>query len=114
MKFLRLVSHDRYLIDRMATQVWELREGRLPKVFKGSYREFVLRRAANAAPGAARQARPPARAQVRLDSRAARKKAESLALVEEAVSRKRRARCSACTAPSSRLARRRPLKKCAS
>jgi len=59
MKFLRLVSHDRYLIDRLVTQVWELREGRLPKVFKGSYREFVLRRAASTAPGAARQTLPP-------------------------------------------------------
>jgi ATP-binding cassette, subfamily F, member 3 len=37
-----LVSHDRYLIDRLATQVWDLRDGRL-EVFKGSYREFLLR-----------------------------------------------------------------------
>ena len=39
-----LVSHDRYLIDRLATQIWELRDGRLC-VFKGSYREFLLRQA---------------------------------------------------------------------
>ncbi len=38
-----LVSHDRYLVDRLATEVWELREGRL-HVFKGGYREFLLRR----------------------------------------------------------------------
>jgi ATP-binding cassette, subfamily F, member 3 len=36
-----LVSHDRYLIDRLATQVWELRDSKLT-AFKGSYREFVL------------------------------------------------------------------------
>jgi len=36
-----LVSHDRYLIDRLATQVWELKEGRL-EIFQGRYREFVL------------------------------------------------------------------------
>ena len=38
-----LVSHDRYLIDRLATQIWVLRNGRL-SVFKGTYREFVLQR----------------------------------------------------------------------
>ncbi len=45
-----LVSHDRYLIDRLATQIWEIRDHKL-SLFKGSYREFILRRAA-AKPGA--------------------------------------------------------------
>lgn len=36
-----LVTHDRYLIDRLATQIWELKEGML-EVFHGSYQEFVL------------------------------------------------------------------------
>ncbi len=35
-----LVSHDRYLIDALATQIWSLEARRL-EVFKGSYREFV-------------------------------------------------------------------------
>ncbi len=35
-----LVSHDRYLIDALATQIWSLEAGRL-ETFKGSYREFV-------------------------------------------------------------------------
>jgi ATP-binding cassette subfamily F protein 3 len=35
---LLLVSHDRYLVDRLATQVWGIREGRL-HVFRGSYQE---------------------------------------------------------------------------
>ena len=35
-----LVSHDRYLIDRLATQIWELREGKL-NVFAGTYAEQV-------------------------------------------------------------------------
>ncbi len=39
-----LVSHDRYLIDRLATQIWEIRGGRL-NVFEGNYRQFVLQRA---------------------------------------------------------------------
>ncbi len=37
-----LVSHDRYLIDRLATQIWELR-GKQLNLFRGRYREFVLR-----------------------------------------------------------------------
>jgi ATP-binding cassette subfamily F protein 3 len=39
-----LVSHDRYLVDRLATQIWELRDSRL-NVFQGNYRQFVLQRA---------------------------------------------------------------------
>jgi ATP-binding cassette subfamily F protein 3 len=38
-----LVSHDRYLIDQLASQIWELREERL-SVFDGTYREFILQR----------------------------------------------------------------------
>jgi ATP-binding cassette subfamily F protein 3 len=38
-----LVSHDRYLIDRLATQIWELRDARL-HVFAGPYAEFVAAR----------------------------------------------------------------------
>ncbi len=39
-----LVSHDRYLVDKLATQIWELKDGRLT-VFEGSYRQFVLQNA---------------------------------------------------------------------
>ncbi len=42
-----LVSHDRYVIDQLASQIWELREGKL-HVFDGTYREFVLQRAGGA------------------------------------------------------------------
>ena len=38
-----LVSHDRYLIDRLATQIWELRDGRL-HVFPGTYSAYVAER----------------------------------------------------------------------
>jgi ATP-binding cassette subfamily F protein 3 len=37
---LLLVSHDRYLVDRLATQIWEVRDGVL-RVFKGTYQEFL-------------------------------------------------------------------------
>ncbi len=79
-----LVSHDRYLIDRLATQIWELRDGRLD-VFKGSYREFVLRRSAG---GHTRSVLPPSRPIMRLDSFSARKKAEALAQVEGRIQEK--------------------------
>ena len=79
-----LVSHDRYLIDRLASQIWELREGKLD-VFKGTYRDFVLRRPAS---GRARAILPPQRPQMRLDSYAARKKAEALSQVEGRIQEK--------------------------
>jgi ATP-binding cassette, subfamily F, member 3 len=44
-----LVSHDRYLIDRLATQIWELRDGRL-YVFNGSYQELLAEREKAAQP----------------------------------------------------------------
>jgi ATP-binding cassette, subfamily F, member 3 len=59
-----LVSHDRYLIDRLATQIWELRDGRL-EVFEGSYREFAIRRAAGRASLAARKPEQAARQMAR-------------------------------------------------
>ena len=38
-----LVSHDRYLINRLATQIWDLRDGRL-KVYQGGYHNYLERR----------------------------------------------------------------------
>ena len=40
-----LVSHDRYLVDKLATQIWELRQGRL-HLHKGDYRSFLAVRQA--------------------------------------------------------------------
>ncbi len=78
-----LVSHDRYLIDRLATQVWELRDGRL-HVFKGAYREFVLSRAAASAAGptAARQVLLPQKPLVRADGKEARRKIQAIEQLE--------------------------------
>lgn len=39
-----MVSHDRYLVDRLATQIWEVRNGRL-RVYNGNYQEFLAIRA---------------------------------------------------------------------
>jgi len=38
-----LVTHDRYLVSRLATQIWNLEEGRL-SVFKGSYQSYITDR----------------------------------------------------------------------
>lgn len=38
-----LVSHDRYLVDRLATQIWELRQNHL-HLFDGTYQEFLAAR----------------------------------------------------------------------
>ncbi|MBN1934691.1 MAG: ATP-binding cassette domain-containing protein, partial [Anaerolineae bacterium] len=38
-----LVSHDRYLIDRLATQIWIIQDGRLC-VYECSYQEYLQRR----------------------------------------------------------------------
>lgn len=38
-----LVSHDRYLVSRLATQIWELQEEHL-HVFSGTYAEFLAAR----------------------------------------------------------------------
>jgi ATP-binding cassette subfamily F protein 3 len=38
------VSHDRYLIDALATQVWAIEEGAL-RVYRGDYQEYLAQRA---------------------------------------------------------------------
>lgn len=58
-----LVSHDRYLIDRLGTQIWAVRDGRLT-VYKGNYQEYVGQRdaavqAQKAAEAAEREAAAP-------------------------------------------------------
>ena len=94
---LLLVSHDRYLIDQLATQIWELRDGRL-HVFKGTYRELLLAREAqaerevDAAPrNGRRQAAEPSLAEVRGNGkqpggeREARRRERTLAALEERI-----------------------------
>jgi ATP-binding cassette subfamily F protein 3 len=79
-----LVSHDRYLIDRLATQIWELRDRRL-HIFKGAYREFVLRRAVGASTARAAQVLLPPRPLVRDNSKETRKREQALTMLEERI-----------------------------
>ncbi|MDX2141535.1 MAG: ABC-F family ATP-binding cassette domain-containing protein [Chloroflexota bacterium] len=53
-----LVSHDRYLIDALATQIWALTPGAL-QVFDGTYREYLDARAREREAAAARAAPAP-------------------------------------------------------
>jgi ATP-binding cassette subfamily F protein 3 len=87
---LLLVTHDRYLVDRLATQIWELRDGRL-HVFRGTYQEFLAAReqAARQAKEAATPAPPtpaPAAPAPGKTGKAARREAETLAALEARIS----------------------------
>lgn len=85
-----LVSHDRYLIDRLANQVWEIREQRL-HVFDGNYREYILR--GNSLPqhngrsnsASARQKLLLHKPLMRGDDRSTRKRLENMDRLEERI-----------------------------
>jgi ATP-binding cassette subfamily F protein 3 len=76
-----LVSHDRYLIDQLATQIWELREGRL-HVFRGNYRDFILRGATRPEGKPASQILLRPKPMVRDNSQETRRRQQALELVE--------------------------------
>jgi ATP-binding cassette, subfamily F, member 3 len=73
-----MVSHDRYLISRLATQIWELRDGRL-HIYPGGYAAYLTARQAEQS--AATEARAEAARQVATTSQpanaAARRRPES-------------------------------------
>ena len=86
-----LVTHDRYLVDRLASQVWELRRDddhlRL-EVFKGPYQEYLAARQVR--PAVAGAATPAANGdgadgRVELSKNEIRRRAEALAAVEAAI-----------------------------
>ncbi len=83
-----LVSHDRYLVRALATQIWVLRDGQL-EVFAGPYDAFVARAAppdAPAAPRAKRSRRSPRPApRAGLSKNERRKLERRLAALEDAI-----------------------------
>ncbi len=58
-----LVSHDRYLIDALATQIWDIQPGKMT-VFEGPYQEYVQAR--EAARQAGRDVQTPARVETKI------------------------------------------------
>ena len=85
-----LVSHDRYLIDRLATQIWEIRDNKLD-VFNGSYREYVLRRATGPAAMQAGKVLLPPRPMARDNSKETKRRTLELEKVEERIHEQERA-----------------------
>jgi ATP-binding cassette subfamily F protein 3 len=86
-----MVSHDRYLIDQLATQIWSLEDGQL-RVFPGTYAELIeyRARAAESAKQAAAQQRAEARREQQGDRQSkneARKRAKALADQEAEIHR---------------------------
>ncbi len=82
-----LVSHDRYLIDRLATQIWDLHDKKL-HVFHGTYREYILRRAVSSSPAASRQILLTPKPMMRDNSKQTRQRALDLEMLEERIRQK--------------------------
>ncbi len=89
-----LVTHDRYLVDRLATQVWELRAGESAgdamwlDIFNGQYQEYLADKAAK--PAAAEVVAAPASngsgaAAPQLSKNEQRRRAEALAELEAGI-----------------------------
>jgi ATP-binding cassette subfamily F protein 3 len=79
-----LVSHDRYLIDRLATQIWEIRDGRL-EVFQGSYGQFILRKATGTSAVQGRKVLLTLRPMARDNSQDTRRRELALNQIEERI-----------------------------
>jgi ATP-binding cassette subfamily F protein 3 len=77
-----LVSHDRYLIDQLASQIWELRDRQL-NVFDGTYREFVLQRVTSTTQP--RRMLLPSKPLARDNSRETRRRQQALVKLEERI-----------------------------
>lgn len=83
-----LVSHDRYLIDALATQIWDIDEAnRSLRLFRGSYSQYRAQREAERLEAESRQQAVETRHEARRDPRPGiseyRRKARLLELEEE-------------------------------
>jgi ATPase subunit of ABC transporter with duplicated ATPase domains len=79
-----MVTHDRFLIDQLASQIWEIRSGQL-EVFHGNYREYVLHKAGLISPSLPRQILLSPKPLERNNSKETRRRAQTLSLVEERI-----------------------------
>ena len=82
-----LVSHDRYLVDQLATQIWEIKNNKLV-VFKGKYREYILRRTTSSTGAAAPRILLKARPMARDNSKDTKRRQQALDLLEERIREK--------------------------
>jgi ATP-binding cassette subfamily F protein 3 len=90
-----LVSHDRYLVDRLASQIWYLEDGRL-RVFKGSYQDYLddrdraltaMRESAQAASAEEREAVKQAAKHISANGNRQKKRTERIREIEGEISR---------------------------
>jgi ATP-binding cassette subfamily F protein 3 len=81
---LLMVTHDRFLIDQMATQIWEISNCQMD-VFQGTYREYVLQKAARTSCPASQQLLLSPRSLVRDNSKDTRRRAQDLDLIEKRI-----------------------------
>jgi len=85
---LLIVSHDRYLVDGLATQIWELRDGRL-QVFKGTYGEYLdaekVEREASCPPRGSRKVAPAPDDEIDPEGKA-RKRTQTVSALEGRIS----------------------------
>ncbi len=79
-----LVSHDRYLIDRLATQIWNLQKNQLT-IFKGGYRDFILRQATGLQAAQVHKMMLPSKPMVRDNSKETKRRTEALSMIEERI-----------------------------
>jgi len=79
-----LVSHDRYLLDRLGTQFWEIKDGKL-LLFHGTYREYVLRGAIPVGGSTRRQMLMPVKPLARDNSKQTRQRTQTLNMLEERI-----------------------------
>ncbi len=79
-----IVTHDRFLIDQLASRIAEIRGGRL-EVFDGSYREYVLRKSASPSTAVSHQLRLASRPLARDNSKITRRREQNLGLIEERI-----------------------------
>ncbi|HEX9018264.1 MAG TPA: ATP-binding cassette domain-containing protein, partial [Anaerolineaceae bacterium] len=82
-----LVSHDRYLIDRLATQIWDLRDGRL-HTFNGKYQQYLLRRATSGQAAKTQRILLAPKPLVRDNSKQTRQRMLDLSMLEERIREK--------------------------
>lgn len=79
-----LVSHDRYLIDALGTQVWEIEpDERSMRVFKGSYSQYRAEREAEKTLEIAKQERRSQHDQARMERRRASSERRRAARLEQ-------------------------------
>ncbi|HZU85946.1 MAG TPA: ATP-binding cassette domain-containing protein, partial [Anaerolineaceae bacterium] len=84
-----LVSHDRFFIDKLATQIWDLRGGKL-HIFQGNYRQYTLSRSLSLSKGTFAESSPSrlllaTKPILQGNQKQSRRQAQNLALLEERI-----------------------------